>query len=362
MNDRPFFLILATTLALASAGCKKQAGGPAQMPAPQVIVAQAREQRVTETLSRVANVQANESIEIRAEADGIVEEILFQEGQPVEKGHVLVRLDETKFAANLAQSEANFKLAEANFARSKELFQNNLISQQDFDQASAVFQANSANQEFNRRQLRDARIVAPFSGIMGARRISPGQLITKNTTISYLIDLDPAKIEFDIPERFLGQVRTNQQISVHVEAFPGKEFTGTVFFVSPFVDPTNRTALIKATIPNPDYQLKPGMFANLDLTLTVRDSSIVIPEEAVTQILTNSQALVFAVDDANKAQLRKVTLGVRLVGEVEVRQGLKAGERVIVEGLQKVVPGGPVRIVPAQPAAAPAEGKPSTQS
>lgn len=314
------------------------------MPPPQVLVAEARQQRVVETLSRVANVQANEMVDIRSEIEGVVEDIHFEEGQQVEKGQLLVTLDETKLAANLAQSEANFQLSKANFERSKQLYEEKLISQHEYDQAAATFQANVANLDLLRRQFRDARIYAPFDGVISVRNISPGQVISRNTIVSWLIDLDPVKIEFEIPERYLGQVREKQRIEISVAAYPDQEFNGEVFFVSPYVNPTNRTALVKAYVPNPDRTLKPGMFANLDLTLTVREHAIVIPESAITQILTNSQALVFQVDANNLAQMKTIRTGVRLIGAVEVVEGLEAGDRVIVEGVQKVVPGKPVRI------------------
>ncbi len=341
-------LLLAGALALSGAsGCKKQnAGGPQKMPPPQVVVAEARVERVVETLPRVANIQANEMVDIKAEIDGVVQEILFEEGQQIEKGQLLVKLDETRLAANLAQAEANFKLSEANFARSKQLFDEKLISQQEYDQAAATFQANQANLDFSRRQLKDARIVAPFEGIVSSRQISPGQIITKNSIISWLIDLDPVKVEFHVPEKFLGQVKTKQQIKVGIEAYPNEDFQGEVFFVSPYVDLTNRTALVKAYIPNKEMKLKPGMFAEMTLTLVVRERSTVIPEMAITQVLTNSQAMVFAVDAAGTEQMRKIKTGVRLIGSIEVLEGLKPGEKVIVEGLQKVVPGAPVRIAP----------------
>jgi membrane fusion protein, multidrug efflux system len=338
-------IIPAILLLAFGAGCqKKQAGGPGQMPPPQVVVAEATSETVSEKLSQVANIEANEMIDIKAEIDGIVQELSFNEGEPVKKGQLLVRLDETKLLAALDQIDANFKLAQANHERSKQLFDEKLISQQEHDQAAAVFQANKANLDFTRRQLQDARIHAPFDGVMGSRQISPGQLITKNTIISWLIDLDPVKVEFHVPERFLGQVTAKQRIEVNVEAFPQERFHGEVFFVSPYVDPTNRTALIKAFIPNPKLSLKPGMFGNLDLTLVVRERSTVIPEAAITQILTNSQAIVFSVDSENNAQMRKIKTGVRQSGSVEVLEGMQPGEKVIVEGLQKVVPGGPVRI------------------
>lgn len=350
-------IMVAAVLPLLGAGCTKQAGGPPKMPPPQVVVAEARAQRVVESLSRVADIQANEMIEIKAEAEGIVREILFEEGQRVEKGQVLVRLDQTKFEANLAQIEANFQLAKANFERSKQLYEDKLVSQQEFDQSASAYRSAEANLDFTKRQLQDAVIFAPFSGIMGARQISPGQLISKNTIVSWLIDSDPVKVEFHVPERFVGQVKVKQSIEVTVEAYPGKRFGGEVFFVSPFVDPINRTALIKARIPNPNYDLKPGMFANLDLTLVVRENATVIPEAAITQVLTNEQAMVFAVVNG-AAQMRKIKTGVRLVGAIEVREGLQPGEKVVVEGLQKVVPGAPVRV--AEPGGGPSQAAPAT--
>ena len=355
-------LLVAFAICFA-AGCKKEgAAGPGKMPPPQVVVAEARTERVEETLSRVANIQANEMVVLQSETDGVVQEILFEEGQQVEKGALLVRLDETKLAASLAQAEANFKLSEANFARSKELYDGRLISQQEFDQAAAIYQANQANLDLTRRQLKDTRIYAPFEGVVSSRQVSPGQIINKNTILTWLIDLDPVKVEFHVPERFLGQVKVKQPIDVKVVAFPADEFKGEVFFVSPFVDPTNRTALVKAYIPNPKAKLKPGMYGDLDLTLVVRERSTVIPEAAITQILTNSQAMVMAVDQSGNAQMQKITVGVRLVGSVEVLEGLKPGDKVIVEGLQKVVPGAPVRIAPESGAAAATGAKATTET
>ena len=338
-------MLLLTCTAICLSGCKKEAkGGPAKMPPPQVVVAEARTERVVETLSRVANIQANEMVAITSETDGVLQEILFEEGQKVEKGQLLVKLDETRLAATLAQAEANFKLSQANFDRAKQLFEEKLISQQEFDQNAATFQANQAGLDFTRRALKDARIYAPFGGIVSSRQVSPGQIISKNTILTWLIDYDPVKVEFHVPEKFLGQVKEKQRIEVGVEAFPNERFSGEVFFVSPYVDLTNRTALVKAYIPNKEAQLKPGMFASLALSLVVRENSTVIPEAAITQILTNSQAMVFGLDSSGSAQMKKIRTGVRLVGSIEVLEGLKPGDKVIVEGLQKVVPGAPVRV------------------
>ncbi len=345
--------MLAVLLGVLS-GCQKKpqasAGAP-QMPPVQVVAVTAARQPVAETLSLVGSVSANEMVEIKAETDGIVEEISFQEGQKVEKGQLLVRLEEGKLAAAVAESEANFKLSSANFERSKQLFTDKLISQQEFDQAAAVFQVNHATLEKNKRLLRDTRINASFKGVVGARNISPGQVIAKNTTLTWVIDADPIKVEFNVPERFLSQLKPNQTIEITVAAYPNRTFNGKVFFVSPFVDSETRTALVKAQIPNPENELKPGMFANLDLTLTVRDNSVVIPETALLQVLADERATVYMIAADGTAQPKQIKLGVRLSGQVEVLSGLQGGEKIIIEGLQKIGPGSKVQAAPAEPAA-----------
>jgi membrane fusion protein, multidrug efflux system len=342
---RTLCIVVVALLALPLAGCKKKASGAPQMMAPRVIAVTARSQPVAEVLSLVGSITANEMVDVRGEADGVVQEILFKEGQTVKKGQELVRLDESKFASAVAEGEANFALSKANFDRAKHLFESQLISQQEFDQARTSFESTRANLQFNKRMLKDARIYAPFEGTVGARSISPGQVIRKEAILTTIVDLDPVKVEFNVPEKFLGQVRVGQDLQIGVATYPGRTFRGKVFFISPYVDLTNRTALVKAEIPNPTGELKPGMFANLDLTVTVRENAVVIPEVALTQTLDKGRAMVFVVDAATNAQLRAVKLGVRLAGLVEV-EGIRTGERVIVEGTQKTVPGRPVQLAP----------------
>jgi RND family efflux transporter MFP subunit len=341
--------------------CKPQpGGGPAGgtgsggAPAVQVSVAEARRQPVVETLSLVGTLAADEMIEVKSETDGTVMAIRFQEGQAVKQGDVLVRLDETKSAASLAQAEANLKLSEATYQRNQQLLDDKLISQQEFDQAAATYTFNLRVVDWMKRQLKDAQIHAPFSGVVSSRLVSPGQVITKNTTLTWLVDLDPMKVEVSVPERFLGQLRPGQNLELTVAAFPERKFTGRVFFVAPFVEPATRTALVKASIPNPDGELKPGMFANLDLALTVRAQALVLPEAALAQLLEGGQARVLTVTATNTVQFRVVKLGVRTAGLVEVAAGLQPGERVVVEGAQKVGPGSAVKPVAAEWPSAPA--------
>ena len=347
-------IVLTAVFALTLAGCKKQAGpaakGPAGgMPAIQVIAVEAKRQPVSESLSLVGNVAANEQVEIKTETEGKVEEVLFGEGQTVKKGELLLRLEEPKLAATVAEAEANFKLSRANNERAQQLLRDKLISQQEFDQSVGTFELNQATLELKRQQLRDARIYAPFDGIIGARPISPGQVITRTTTLTWLVDLATVKVEVKVPERYLRQLQVGRPLDFSVAAFPGEKFRGEVYFVSPQIDEATRTALVKARIPNPDGKLRGGMLASLELSLQLRESAIVIPEPALMS--NGDNFTVFVVDEKGIAQVRPVEIGLRLAGRAEVLKGLNAGETVVVEGTQKLRPGATVKLAPAEAAA-----------
>lgn len=352
LNLRAMLATLALSLLPGCGGPSGSEGAGDQMrPPTQVVAVPAAREIVVERLSLIGSIAANEQVEIRSEIEGTVERIGFEEGQRVEEGQLLVQLDESKYGAALAETEASFELSRANYERAKELNRDQLISLQEFDQFAATFSANEATLALRRRQLRDTKILAPFEGIVGIRLVSPGQVISRNTPLTYLVDLDPVKVEISVPERFLGTIQVGQTLDLKVAAWPDEVFTGTVFFIAPFVDPDTRTALIKARVDNPDLRLKPGMFASLELSLKVRENSIVIPEVAVNQVLEGNRANIMIVDADKKAQVRQVKIGLRLESKVEIAEGLEPGELVIVEGLQKTFPGGDVVLAPEESAA-----------
>ncbi len=339
MQFRSFGWILAAALAASGCGKKNGAAGggnPGGFAVP-VVAIPVRSEAVSESVSLIGNVMANELVDINSETEGIVKEIRFHEGESVKKDDVLVLLDDTKFLPQLAEAEAQLELARTSFVRTKQLFQDKLISQQEYDTAAAMSAANEAAVDLKRRQLKDARITAPFSGMVGARLISPGQFITTSTRLTQLVDLDPVKVEVSVPERYLSQLREGQTVEFRVAAFPKETFKGQVYFVSPQLDPGMRTALVKALIPNEDRKLRGGMFANLELTLQLRESALVIPEPAI--INNGDITLVFALTPSNTAVMKPVTTGLRLAGKVEILKGLSDGELVVVEGVQKLRPG-----------------------
>lgn len=343
-------LCALTTLAACKKPDATKAAGPQAMPATQVVAIEARRESVAESLSLVGTLAANEWVEIKAELEATVVEIGFDEGKPVTKGQLLFRLDESKLTTALAEAEVNLKLSKVNYDRAQQLLRDKTISQQEFDQLASRYESMQAAIAVRQRELKDTKIHAPFAGVMGARSVSSGQVIKKDTVLGMLVDLDPVKVEVNVPERFLSLLKLDQTIELRVAAFAGRKFKGLVYFIAPQVDTNTRTALVKAKIANADFALKPGMFANLDLTLQLRADAVIVPEPAI--MVNADRAMLYIVDKDSNAQLRPVKLGVRQAGVVEILEGVEAGQLVIVEGTQKVRPGSKVKLAEPEAAAA----------
>lgn len=330
--------------ALIWSGCSKQAAVTSGSPAfaTQVVAVSAIEQAVSEKLSQIGTIAANEMVEIKSETDGVVSRLLFQEGQEVEAGRLLIELEQGKLLAALAEAEANFDLSRANYERAQQLFKSDLISKQEFDQTAAGFSLNQATVNLRKRQLKDTRILAPFGGLIGVRNVSPGQVISKSTSLTWLMDDNPVKVEFEVPERHSGRLEMGQVVQIQVAAFGDRRFAGEVVFISPYVDPNSRTSLVKARISNPKHELKTGMFSTLELVLEERERAVVVPEAALYRILEGDRATVWKIDSKMAVAEQEVSVGVRLPGRVEIRTGLVAGDRVVVAGVQKLRQGGQV--------------------
>lgn len=337
-------LIVGVLAALLFAqGCNsKGSATPAKEMSVPVVAVKSERQPLAEKISLVGTLAANEAVEVRSELDGTIEEINFEEGQQVKQGHVLFRIDQRKLQATLAKAQADLKLAEANRNRYEKLVEERAISRQEYDQAIAAFESSRASVELASEQMHDATITAPFDGMTGARLVSLGQFITKGTSLTAVISDNPIKAEFRVPERYLSQVREGQKIEIVVSAYPEEKFTGDVYFIDPQVNEAMRTALVKAVVPNPDGRLRRGMFANLNLIVSVRANAITIPEKAVVQ--QGDRTSIFVVNAQNEAEPRFVQIGVRLPGIVEVTDGLTEGEIVVVEGYQKLRPGAKVGV------------------
>lgn len=344
-------LLILCGFALTLGGCSTEskaeeaaaeAKAPAGPPAMNVVGFKSQMTRLAETISIIGTLESNESVEIRSEISGTIEKINFEEGQRVNSDTLLFQIDKDKLQASYDQALANLKLAQTTASRYKNLVQSKAVSQQEYDQTVATLESNRATVILAKEQLADATITAPFAGVMGERLVSVGQFVAQGTPLGSLYNKDPVKVTFHVPERHIGAINEGQGIEMNVTAFPDKTYEGKVYFISPSVDETTRTVLVKARVPNPEGLLRAGMFANLDLILKVKEDTIMIPETAL--IIKGDNVSVYTVTEEDTVSLRPVTVGTRQKGMVEIVTGLDAEEVVVTEGYQKIGPGSKVNV------------------
>ena len=293
---------------------------------------------IAEVVRAVGTLAANESVVIRPEIAGVVTRVLFTEGQAVEKGAVLIELDDTELRAQVAQVEAELKIAHVTYDRMKQLIgaQNNFISQQQIDQAVSALQTAQANHTLYLTRLAKTKIRAPFTGYIGIRRISPGEYIRAGDDLVNLEDLRTLKIDFKIPEAYLNRLSIGQRVNVVTDPYPDHPFTGSVYALDPRIDASSRAARVRATVPNTTAKLRPGLFANVELILGEKDQALLIPEESIVR--QRDKTLVYRVTDQT-ARLTEVGLGAREQGMVEIVTGLGRTDTIVRTGHQKLKDG-----------------------
>jgi membrane fusion protein, multidrug efflux system len=318
----------------ASQGASMRNGGPAY-----VTLAPVRSERVSQKLEALGNARANESVDISTKTSNIVTAIRFRDGERVKRGQVLVQLDDAQARADVAAAQAALTESESQFNRSRELLNTQVLSKSSFDQLEATLKANRARLGAATARLEDTVIRAPFSGRVGLRRVSVGTLISPGDVITTLDDTSVIKLDFSVPESFVAALREGLSVHATAPAFPGRSFQGQVASIDSRVDVTTRSVTVRALLANEDGALKSGMFLNVSLANDER-TALVIPEEALTP--EAERQYVFVVADG-KAERREVRIGGRQPGSVEIVAGLKAGERVVVEGTQKVRDGSVVK-------------------
>lgn len=344
------------------------AGGPPggmQLPVETVTL---RPQPLVGGLQTVGSLRADESVVVRPEVAGRIQRIHFTEGGRVSAGQPLFTLDPSLAQASLNEAQANLENSRRTATRTGQLVEQKLVAQADHDRARAALGVDQARVASARTALSKMTLRAPFSGQVGLRNVSVGEVVNAGQELVTLVRLDPIEVDFSVPESALPQLRRGQGITVTVDAFPGDTFSGKVVAIDPVIDPNSRSAKLRAQIPNPDGRLHPGQFAQLKLdTGTGSANALLVPEQALMQ--DGDTRFVYTVVDG-KAKRTGVKTGTRTPGFVQVTSGLKAGDVVITAGQAKPMmrDGVPVMSLPpqgaagpAQAAAKPAAGKPQAQ-
>ncbi|MDA7087934.1 efflux RND transporter periplasmic adaptor subunit [Pseudomonas sp. SA3-5] len=343
MSARPRALFVAALLLLSAVWPVAHAAE-----GPLVEVVPVEKALVRDELITFGSLRSDESVMIRPEIEGRLAALHFREGQAVTAGTLLVSLDDAIARAERAQAQANLNLAEKNYQRAQMLFKRGASNAQALDEASAQQQAARASLALAQARLDKTRIHAPHDGVLGLRHVSPGDYLEAGQDIVNLEVLDPLKVDFRIPQKAVSQIRLDQLIEISLDTYPGERFRGEIYAINPRLDEAGRSQAVRAHIANPDRRLSPGQFVRVTVILAERPEALVIPEEAVMPV--GDRLLVNLVVDG-KVEQREVTLGKRLDGKVEVREGLDGDEELISAGWQKVRAGMAVRtrVVERQP-------------
>jgi membrane fusion protein (multidrug efflux system) len=275
----------------------------------------------------------------------------------VQRGELLVALDDAEYRAMVASSTSQARLDAQRLARAEDLYKKKFISSQALDEQRSNYARSLAKQREDEAKLAKTLVTAPFSGVAGLRQVSEGAFVAAGTDIARLDKIDVIKLDFRVPEIYLPRLAGGQPLRVAVDAYPDVQFSGQIYAIEPAIDEQTRTVLVRARVGNPELQLRPGMFARVNLQLGVREQAVWIPEEAI--VPRGRDSFVFRVVDG-KAQEVRVRTGARKVGEVEVVEGISGGDLVVTEGNHRLRPGAAVAVssggTPPKPKAeAPAE-------
>lgn len=345
MNLLKFFILTICFNSNVFAADPPAAAKPPAPPASPVEVAQVKLDTVTEEISTVGTLKPDESVVIKSEIAGRIQSIEFKEGQKVEAGAPLILLDASEYKALLDQSNATLVLNKQSYDRTKDLFAKQLTSHQALDEARSKLDESKAKLAVDKVRLDKMTIKAPFSGILGLREVSQGAYVIPGQNLIRLDKLDTIKLDFRIPEVYLSKINSGQTVSITLDSFPGKEFTGKVYATDLAVDEDSRTLLLRAKLPNPNLELQGGLFARVKLVLSRREKSLLIPEQAI--IPQGGASFVFKAQDG-QAVLTQVRLGQRRTGDVEIIEGLTANDFVITAGQMKLRPNAPITIISPQ--------------
>lgn len=284
-------------------------------------------------VAAVGSLRADESVTLRPEIAGRIVEIRFSEGQKVQKGQVLIRLDDSIARAELAQARANHTLAKSKFDRAIELQQKGFISKQARDEADNVMRVQEAAMDLAQARLDKSTLRAPFSGVIGLRDVSVGNYVQEGAEIVSIQAIDPLKVDFRIPELYMSDVKQGQSLEISLDAMPDKRYEGKVFAISPLVDEGGRAIVMRAQVNNRGGDLRPGMFARVRLLFGATQPSPAVQEAAL--VPQRDEQYVYVVRD-NRAQQVRVEVGQRKDGMVEIMAGLKEGDMVVTAGHQKI--------------------------
>lgn len=343
---RRYLLIILTVGALVALILwhqqQRQAATAPPLGPVQVVAAAATATEFEEVVEALATVKANEAVTLSATVTEQVRSTHFNDGDRVKPGQLLVQLVDDEEQAALQLAQVALAEQQREYGRIADLVRRKTIASSELDRIQSLIDAARANIASAQAKLNERQIRAPFAGRLGLRLVSVGTLVTPGTEITSLDDLSTVNLDFTVPERYLADIAIGNQLRATVDAYPDQPINATVTTIVPRIDPVSRSITVRAKADNSDGHLHPGMLVKIDL-VNRRHSGLAIPEEALLQV--GEQHFVFVLTADSSAERRDVTIGLRRRGEVEIVDGLQAGEQVISRGSLKIRPGAKVKVI-----------------
>lgn len=334
----PHLALLVLVLGLSACSGQEQQGFT-RPPTP-VEIAEVKQTDVVDRFETVGTLEAAEAITVVAEIDATVTSLPFSEGRKIDKGGLIAQLDDAQIQAEVESARASRDQAKVTYERTQQIIDANAASGQELDDAAARLKIAQARLEQVEVMLSKTRIIAPFAGVLGTRRVSPGAYLRKGDAVTTLTQIDYLKVEFSVPERVLPYLTHSSRVTVSSPAFPEHPLEGKIDVIDPVVNPTTRSLQVLARVKNTGRRLRPGMSADVSVVLKSRPKALTVPDEAV--FAQGNQEFVYVVNDDGTATSRPVTIGSRQAGTVEIVNGLAAGDKVVRAGHQKLFDGAPV--------------------
>lgn len=330
----------------ASSSGKGPGGQGAQGGPPAVEVARVELSRIEDDSQAVGSLRALQGVVLRPEVSGRIQSLSFGDGQRVRKGQLLVQLDDTLQQAQLKQAEASAAIARTNLQRSRELASQNFVSQSAVDQNAAALEVALAQVALAQAQLGRMKVFSPFDGIAGIRTANVGDYVKDGADIVLIEDLSSIWVDFRLPERNIARLRPGQAVEVTLDAMPGRGLTARIEAIDAQLDANGRSLLVRARVSNADGRLRGGMFARVRTVFDVREKALMVPEEAL--VPQGNRQLLFRVVDGPSggkvAQRTEVRIGSRVPGKVEILQGVREDDTVVIAGQARLMRGDAVAV------------------
>lgn len=344
---RPVLAIFLLSAAALLAGCK--GGGDAQAKegedkGPEAIpveVERVARRAIAASYANTATLEPRAESQVVAKTSGVALEVMAEEGQTVRAGQPLVRLDADRARLQAAQSGAQLRKLEANYARARQLEAQQMVSANDLDQLRFDVENARAVNRLADLELSYTTVVAPISGVIASRDIKPGNFVQINSPIFRIVDSSRLEATLNVPEREIAKLKPGQGVELTADALPGKRFAGTVDRVSPVVDTGTGTFRVVAAFAG-DGELQPGMFTRLSINYDQRADALVIPRVALLE--DGGEPALYVVRDGTASRV-VVKLGYADGGWIEVREGLKEGDAVVIAGKAALREGSAVQVI-----------------